>query len=142
MNTFEIILAELNKRVSQLSDTITRPSFLMTTPDDKIEYIKGEIKGLLNSIETVQNLLKDKLNDVSPKDRFFYFVYSNWCGTLTGKGTLLLSSKNFPSQNYVKTKAIEQVSQKFNKPEHEISVIIENWIEMSEDDYKQFLSKD
>jgi hypothetical protein len=73
--------------------------------------------------------------------RFFFFTYAYWCEKTEGKGNLSLTSKiGFPTQKDVKQKAIEQVKNRYDEPEYKISVVIESWIEMSEDDYNQWLS--
>ena len=76
--------------------------------------------------------------DVS--SRFFYFVYSYWTEKATGKGNLYLKTKTFPSQKCMKEKAIEQIALKYDEPSYKVSAIIENWIEMTEDDYTQWVS--
>ena len=73
--------------------------------------------------------------------RFFFFTYAYWCKETEGKGNLSLTSKiGFPTQKDVKQKAIEQVKNRYDEPEYKISVVIESWIEMSEDDYNQWVS--
>ena len=73
--------------------------------------------------------------------RFFFFTYAYWCEKTEGKGNLSLTSKiGFPTQKDVKQKAIEQIKNRYDEPEYKISVVIESWIEMSEDDYNQWLS--
>jgi hypothetical protein len=37
-------------------------------------------------------------------------------------------------------KAIEQIASKYDEPSYKVSAIIENWIEMAEDDYMQWVS--
>ena len=73
-------------------------------------------------------------------NRFFFFVYSYWCENREGKGNLSIKSKGFPKQKYVTAKAIEQVSNKYDEPMLKISAVIESWIEMSEEDYAEWLS--
>ncbi len=72
--------------------------------------------------------------------RFFFFTYAYWCEKTEGKGNLSLTSLGFPNQKDVKQKAIEQVKNRYDEPEYKISVVVESWIEMSEDDYRQWLS--
>jgi hypothetical protein len=72
--------------------------------------------------------------------RFFFFVYSYWCENREGKGNLCIKSKGFPKQEYVKAKAIEQVSNRYDEPMWKISAVIESWIEMSKEDYAEWLS--
>ena len=88
----------------------------------------------LNEAETPQ------LNIGAVSRRFFFFVYSYWCENREGKGNLCLNSKGFPKQEYVKDKAVEQVSNKYDEPMWKISAVIESWIEMSEEDYAEWLS--
>jgi len=74
------------------------------------------------------------------RSRFFHFVYSYWTDKASGKGHLCLKTKTFPSQKYIKEKAIEQIALKYDEPSYKVSAIIENWIEMTEDDYTQWVS--
>ena len=71
--------------------------------------------------------------------RFFFFTYVYWCEKTEGKGNLCLMSKTgFPTQKDVKQKAIEQVKNRYDEPEYKISVVVDNWIEMTEQDYYDF----
>jgi hypothetical protein len=88
-----------------------------------------------------QDSTKPPLLIADVNKRFFFFTYAYWCEKSEGKGNLSLTSKVvFPTQKDVKQKAIEQVKNRYDEPEYKISVVIESWIEMSEDDYNQWLS--
>ncbi len=78
--------------------------------------------------------------------RYFFFVYSYY-GEFSGKGNFCLMSEDFPSQSFLNTSAVEQVSAEYKlhlkgqPPRFKLSPVIENWIEMSEEDYNNFISK-
>ncbi len=77
---------------------------------------------------------------------FFFFTYSYWCKDMdseaNGKGNLsITSSDGFPKRKDVTQQAIKLVSEKLIKPEYTITIVIENWIEMNEFDFNQWLAK-
>lgn len=94
----------------------------------------------MNSKNISDNTQAKVLNKTDVSSRFFHFVYSYWTEKATGKGHLCLKTKTFPSQKYMKEKAIEQTALKYDEPSYKVSAIIENWIEMTEDDYTQWVS--
>lgn len=85
--------------------------------------------------------LNQPLQQTTISKRFFFFAYAYWYDKAEGKGGLFIISKSgFPDQKGVKQLAIEQIKNRYNVLKHRISVAIQNWIEMSEDDYNQWLS--
>ena len=87
-----------------------------------------------------ENNENEALNKTDVSSRFFYFVYSYWTEKASGKGHLCLKTKTFPLEKYIQEKAIEQIANKYDEPNYKCSAIIENWIEMTEDDYVQWVS--
>lgn len=75
--------------------------------------------------------------------RFFFFVYS-FCiwgdKTLKGKGNISVISNGFPKMQDVTTFCRVQVQKNYDDKFNKIDIIIENWIEMSEDDFERFVS--
>jgi len=75
--------------------------------------------------------------------RFFFFTYSYWRGKTEGKGNLSLTSKNgFPTHKNIKQLALEQVMSNYSNSNSEIQIeiVIDNWIEMSEEDFNRWVS--
>ena len=102
------------------------------------EFCLGKIKGVEESIKIIKELSEDALS----KDRFFCFVVSYWFKIKreTGKGkvNLLISTKEFPSKNFIKDETINLVEIKYDEPILEIKIVVENWIEMLEEDYNKW----
>lgn len=73
--------------------------------------------------------------------RFFFFVYSFWGDkTSEGKGNISFISNNFPKKQDVITACQAQVQKNYNDKFNKVDIVIENWIEMSKDDYERFVS--
>lgn len=72
----------------------------------------------------------------SPKVfRYFFFVYSYWGPSAEGKGNFCLKATNFPSRKKINDTAVDLASRKYDSPSFKFSIVIENWIEMSESDW-------
>jgi len=73
--------------------------------------------------------------------RFFFFVYSFWGDTTNeGKGNTSFISNNFPKKQDVIIACQTQVQKNYNDKFNKVDIVIENWIEMSKDDYERFVS--
>ena len=81
------------------------------------------------------------LSQTAVSGRFLFFVFSYWCDKSEGKGNLSLIAQNgFPSEKNIKERALEMIQEKYNEPDYKINIVIENWIEMSEADFKEWVS--
>lgn len=71
--------------------------------------------------------------------RFFFFSFNFWCENINGNINLSLKTKgNFPLKQNLIAAATEKVKKKYNEPEYKISVLIDSWVEMTEQDYYDF----
>ena len=74
--------------------------------------------------------------------RYFFICYSYWSKDREGKGNMSISSDNFPSRKEINELAKENVSSKYGLLKSDVGVVLENFIEMEERDYFNFISKD
>lgn len=94
-----------------------------------------------NKSTTTKEQLQKQLDAIA-KHRFFYFVCTYWCEGNKGTVSVPLISESFPKMSVVLEIAEKFVAERFDVPTHKVSsVIVENWIEMSEEDFQQFNSK-
>lgn len=108
--------------------------------DSKEYSIVGRIKRLearyLKQLSETETL---HLTETKDEERFFLFTYSYKCHGKNGKENLNLTSKGFPKQKVVLEKALKEIQKKYYEPEYEISIVIENWVEMSKKDYNNWI---
>ena len=83
-------------------------------------------------------MIKEK--ELEDEERFFLFTYSYKCDGKNGKENLHFKSKGFPKQKDILEKAVKEIQKKYYEPEYKISIVIENWVEMTKKDYKNWIS--
>jgi hypothetical protein len=80
-------------------------------------------------------------NDIK-QARYFYFTFSFSTFDKEGDGDLSFKTKGFfPKKSDVKSHATKAVCEKYNKDNHQVSVVITGWIEMTESDYNNWNAK-
>jgi len=95
----------------------------------------------MNSENVSNETEKPALNKGVVSSRFFFFVYSFWGDTAhEGKGNASFISNYFPKKEDVITVCKTQVQKNYNNRFTNVSIVIENWIEMSKEDYDRFVS--
>lgn len=108
---------------------------------EQLAFDVGYREGFYDAIKKQDNLGQE-ITERKSKNRFFYFVCTYWCEGNKGTVSMPLISESFPKMSVVLEIAEKFVAERFDVPTHKVSsVIVENWIEMSEDDFQQFNSK-
>ena len=75
------------------------------------------------------------------KTRYTFFVYSYWTNRKQGKGNLTVKSNGFPTMDEVKISAFQMLEKRSVVPLENAEIVIENWIEMSKEDYEDWNNK-
>ena len=72
--------------------------------------------------------------------RYFFFVYSYYAKEVQGKGNIYFEASGFVSKKEVTKHIVNKLKNRYNLSEDSFSIIIENWIELSEEDYNEWIS--